>query len=270
MDIGSGTGASIIGILDYFAQNNLHGNIKITVYSVDGNENALQYQNKLFQSCLENSKLKAELIQTCKKFPLQEKDFKAELYDIMEEFDQTYDIIITSKFLSELYDVKNKNARNLYFNFASVASEYLCRDSLLILSDVTIRTQAEFIPIIMKKELHEFSKKEKSKLHKGSRRLQYVLPLSCAFWHQKCRNYENCFTQKIFNVSHSQKEVDKSKITLNVFSQKSIVEKILHHADEKDKYFCNAQKPNQACCKGKLEHFNNLNDSERLDGFSLQ
>jgi len=262
LDIGSGPGGgSFLGILKFIAHQKLSECKKIIVYSIDGNQNALNSQEELLNAFrLENPSLSVELNQTWKKFSFGEKDFKTELVQILKDINQAYDIIITSKFLSELYINNGSQVTNLYYHFACITSKYLSPQGLLAISDVTILRQKEFqpnfplegsMPVIMKNELHKFVKEPNQ--------MSYILPLSCGLWHGICKDYSKCFTQWKFTVSHSEiqnKQNDTSKISYNVFSHKEIAEEVFRSIKKKDKYFNNAAIPDEACCKGSLSRGN--------------
>ena len=49
LDLGSGTGSQLFGLL-HVLDNKINRNLKINIYSIDGNKNALEIQSKIFKN----------------------------------------------------------------------------------------------------------------------------------------------------------------------------------------------------------------------------
>lgn len=78
-------------------------------------------------------------------------------------------------------DIYEKN-KGMYKTITEVVSDYLEKDGLFILSDVSDKINENinlFLSNIMNKEIVEYLNSEDSKL-------QAIIPLSCAFWHKNC------------------------------------------------------------------------------------
>ena len=260
LDIGSGTGGCLIGLLESLAAKNLiDSNINIT--SIDGNSVALDYQREIVK-CFEQKhdvKLSYKQIKTC--FSTRCTDFEKELSKELNKFDRKmFDVIIASKFISEFYVENYSQAIGTYKVFANIVSKYLTPLGCLIILDVTTKdNKFEWQPIVMNNELNQFIESENT--------FSYILPLSCALWHKQCKNADNCYTQKIYKVSHRKKLEDRSKVTFKIIVHKDFADSILDNIEHQEMYKINSANKNMICRLGKLKMLkNNFNVH---DGFQL-
>lgn len=251
LDIGSGTGGSLLGLLWFlkeFNQNN--ADTSIHILSIDGNGNALGFQEQLLKTfCPEIITYVPENL------VISNDNLKEMLDQAIENFTvDMFDIIISSKFVNEIYrDDKSENEemhennyqknKGMYGNIIDASSNYLAVDGIFLLSDVTdpIKPGAganvpvsfseceSYLPGIMNSETIEY-------LNNATAKLKPIIPLSCALWHDICKAHF-CFTQNIIKLEFSQDSKrdywrkgikdGPCKITYKIFAHTAFAESIL-------------------------------------------
>lgn len=94
---------------------------------------------------------------------------------------------------------------------AKILAAHLYEDGLLIMLDVTTKDDHSgfFYPQLMNSAINDYVRK--------SRDIATLLPLSCACY-ERCGDY--CFMQQTFNVSHSHKSNDESRVCYRVLCRK--------------------------------------------------
>ena len=247
LDIGSGTGGSLLGLLWFlkeFNQNNEE--ISIHILSIDGNRNALKIQKQLFDKF---SSKNVTYVQ--KQSAISDNNLKDVLDQAIETFTQDkFDIIVASKFINELYRKNYDDRRRVYGNITDASSNYLIDDGIFFLSDVTDYidggyingthiSEKIFIPKIMNKETIKY-------LNRATAKLKPIIPLSCALWYNKCKTCF-CFTQNVIKLEFSRDSKRKygwknglkdepCKVTYKIFAHTAFAESILSEIIEKPHY----------------------------------
>ncbi len=217
LDVGSGTGGNIMGLLECFKDRNLT-NSRIRIISVDGNEDALLIQQKIVEEFNEHSEVSVVLETENIVFGLKN-DFVTTLNNICHDIGADIDIIMSSKFISEFYHKKYSHYRGLYRAFVETISGYLSPEGICLLLDVTLKRRLpRFIPELMNQELNQYVLLESSQLN-------YIMPLSCALWHQDCES--GCFSQKVYTVTHAKKSCDISNVSYKVLARKAFVDQFV-------------------------------------------
>ena len=106
LDLGSGTGGQLFGLL-HVLSNKINRNLKINIYSIDGNENALEIQKNIFKNYwiykYTEQDIKIKFIHYAFK---NGDDIKKLLINNIEE--NSIDIFLSFKFLSEVLKNDNK------------------------------------------------------------------------------------------------------------------------------------------------------------------
>ena len=293
LDIGSGTGGSLLGLLWFlkeFNQNNEETSIHIL--SIDGNHNALEIQKRLLdkfcsknityvrkQSTISNNNLNDVLDQAIKGFTVD-----------------MFDIIISSKFVNEiyrdnqpenegLYENNYQKNKGMYGNIIDASSNYLAIDGIFLLSDVTdpIKPCAGanvpvsfseyelYLPKIMNSETIEY-------LNNATAKLKPIIPLSCALWHDICKA-PFCFTQNIIKLEFSQDSKrdywrkgikdDPCKITYKIFAHTAFADSILKQIVGQQCY----KIADKTRCELGTSNYDNIHDGKNaddyMDAFSL-
>lgn len=220
LDFGSGTGGQIFGLLH--ALSIFYKDIKnINIYSIDGNSNALEIQQKIFDEYWSNQFNHAINL----KFFIKEVHNGDSLYNyLIDTFEQKFDIIITSKSLSEL--VNNDN--QIYYHFLKAVELLLDQNGICLISDVTCQVKnSDYIPSIINNNIMQYYKN--TNLNEPNY-LYIVIPI-CCFYHKLNCNKPYCYTQNKINMNviiNNQISSRTCKIDFKLFLKRGIVLKTLY------------------------------------------
>ncbi len=208
LDIGSGTGGNLSGLLMSLTENKL-SNKNINIVAIDGNKESLKILEKIVFQIQIKHQLNISL--NCHYVAFET------ITDLFEKskqyFDSNFDFIISSKLINEIVSKDSKS----YFNFYKYFANYLNDEGLLLLLDVTTKVGDEYMPILLNKQTNDFIQKESG--------YKTIIPTSCAEYDEIC-NYD-CFANNLFYVNHKMKKNDKSKITYRVIGKKNFAQNIL-------------------------------------------
>ncbi len=257
LDIGSGTGGELIGLLHALKAHGLDDK-DIYLHTIEGNEDAISYYIQLIHASAKFLNL------NIKCFPKQLILGKQEMIATQLDYEFSdgikYDIILSFKFISELYNRDYNNYKGTYSLFADTLSNYLADEGLLILQDVTasnLKRSRPYTSIIMNSELGEYIKSDKSDL-------SFLAPLSCALWGCSCKT-KICFTQILTHVSHRSKHNDKAKSTYKIMAKNTFANKVLAGIKISGEYqvIYGTNSNNKKCSNGNLLSINvdNCNNS---------
>ena len=203
LDYGCGTGGEILGLITAIGRHLPHTKISIT--AIDGNDGALAILKDLVE-CNPNKNIQVELsifsqtlgtIEDVEKLAFGKND---------------YHFILCDKMVCELIS-KEVLPTNAYAIMAKKLTAFLHENGLLIMLDVTTKDEHSgyFYPQLMNNAINDYVRK--------SRTIETLLPLSCAC-HDGCRNF--CSMQQTFNVSHSHKSNDESRVCYRVLCKKPL------------------------------------------------
>ncbi len=92
-------------------------------------------------------------------------------------------------------------------------SKKLSTNGIMLIEDVTIKNNNEFIPVTLNKELNEFIKENPE--------FVTLLPTSCQRNGNKC--LKGCFFKEEIKVNHSRKNNDISKIVFRFISHRQLL-----------------------------------------------
>ena len=246
LDIGSGSGGNLMGLLQCLKEKGILYNKKVKIFSIDGNKFAFKQHRRILDNLnFFNGKNNKKFIDYrshlfanyfLKRFKNRE-NFQRQINEVASG--KKFDIIMSFQFVNEPYNRKEcKEFHPLYRTMAGLAYEHLRKDGLFILSDVNYKLGTRHFSQLMNSEIIPY-------LQKSERNLKCILPLSCAFWYEKCSDYDNCFQQKIFNVYYKNEgwfrdrgeEAKKMfKFVYKIFAHKNLAGKILSQFEKKDIY----------------------------------
>lgn len=264
LDIGSGTGANLLGLL--WGMKNFYDDFRhkdIFIVSIDGNIEALKIQeillNKYFPDNINLHLTNSEMYRD---------NFKDIIEHTLDEYQhkEMFDIITAFKFVNELYTNDYYNNVGMYRTITETISDYLIKDGLYILSDVTYMIEnIAFLPKIMNSEISNYLRSDAAKL-------KPIIPLSCAFWHNRCRNPENCFIQRKIRLEFNESLKSKyqlrgglNNLAYKVFAHTSTAEEILENIEEQQ---CYRIAEGKICEKGTYL-FNQDSANKYKDAFSF-
>lgn len=216
LDIGSGTGGEIYGILQVLEEQ-VDSKLIINIYSVDGNENALQLQENIYHNYWKQSFHKHEI-----NFMFIQQIFKTgeDIDTFIKNKFKTgqIDIVVSFKALSELLEYDNE----VYYKFLKSCENILANDGILLLDDVTceIKTLTDS-GIIINKYIPYTINDNIRKYIKTNHMLNIITPLCCLYNLENCKKndcYSQCiiYSNMIVNKRREHRDID-CKIQYNLF-----------------------------------------------------
>ena len=176
LDLGCGTGGDILGLLNYI-EDNLDNIQLIKILAIDGNHYALRVLEKILEAYKSKTRLQIEY--TIGPVFIESED---DLNLISEVVSAKFDIIMSCKAICELAS-KKRLAGKPYKNTAQMLSKKLSPNGIMLIEDVTVKNNGEFIPVTLNTELNEFIKENPN--------FVTLLPMSCKRNGNKCS--KGCF-----------------------------------------------------------------------------
>ena len=251
LDVGTGTGGNIIGVLYFLKKHNIQKHVEII--TIEGNPIAIEYQNK--SNNWFNHTHKTNYTLRCIHHTFNLDYFDSELRTIVDRLHISFDMITSFKFLSEFYNLNYSKAKGLYEQFAKIGSNYIKSDGIILILDLVSGTfdhsnKRPFTTQIISNELNGYIQNPSSKL-------AYILPVCCSMWSKQCKT-TNCYTERQFRLSHSRKKNDISKVTYRILARKNFAQKVLSDVEKQEKYQMsfNSYRPTY-CNKTKILDYKN-------------
>ena len=200
--VGSGTGGDLFGLLSALIKH--LSNKEINIYSIDGNNTALEYQKKIFDYLYHYD---YNICLNCENIVFKN---KSEILNKIGIFAQgkKFNIISSFKFASEFYS--NGSNSGTYIELLKVGEQYLVDNGLLLIEDITNQVGSDFIVNILSNESQDYFV-----TNRNNTDLVYILPKPCALWHKECSR--KCFSKKEFFISHRGRIRDDSRVTYRLF-----------------------------------------------------
>ena len=201
LDFGCGTGGELIGLVVSLSKH-LPEYKTINIIAIDGNHEAITALKELVDVLSSNVRHNISL--SCVEKTIQSKN------DIQISDLPTCHFILNSKMACELISRKIIK-ENCYYTIVESLSKLLAEDGLFYILDVTTKDEHShlFYPQLMTQGLNSFVSCHKDYVT--------LLPLACNNW-RDCR--EACFMQQTFNVSHSRKSGDESRVCYRIICKK--------------------------------------------------
>ncbi len=264
-DIGSGTGGNLFGLL-YFIKKHFPDK-EISIISYDGNREALIKEKEIMKKFFPKIEKQMLSVKPRDYAKIESKAFTVKIIEnILKKYVCKFDIIMSSKVVNEFYKKDYDKNKGMYNKLTETISHSLSQDGFFILSDVTDKASNNvFLPKLMNEELTEYLKNPSSQL-------RCIIPLSCAFWFNACRNPKNCFIQKKIEVSHTgQIQGEVSKICYRVFTHKKLADALLHQIKKYDEYRLadSDNKPKSSYCFKGTSKWDDKNKYRCYDPFCL-
>ncbi len=209
LDVGSGTGGQLFGLLQALYEKSVH--VKVNIFSVDGNKDALNIQKDIFDKqikCRYGGRIKLYIYN--ERYNNKEdfiRHIKSKFYEI--------NIMLSFKFLSEMVGTNE----GIYTETLEIAENILSSDGILCLVDTTNEVKKNdgqnlYIPFISNKEVFAYFRE------KQNTRLHYFLPSCCAKNIDKCPR-DKCFVSYTVPVKYNASEREhKEKIHHKLFMKR--------------------------------------------------
>lgn len=249
LDVGCGTGGELVGIITALTKY-LPTSITIHIDAFDGNEHSLSALKDIILMQKSQTHHTIDLVTHLKRYALKSK------IDTKDVKDKIYEFILCNKMVCELisHDIIPKEA---YKKVARSLCPQLSEDGLFLLLDVTTKDAKSglFYPLIMNKELNDYVNEHSE--------ISTLIPLACSKEH--CSG--SCFMQQTFQVSHSHKRNDESKVCYRILCHKGLKDRIATNIEDDFQHIIHPGKYRDGdktaiCCKS---HGNKVIDSFNIN-----
>ena len=203
LDYGCGTGGELIGLVVALSKH-ISTSKTINIVAIDGNNNAINALKNLNEILSSNVRHKISL--TCLNQTITCEE------DLQISGVPECHFILNSKMVCELISKKITDG-NCYYKVADSLAKLLAEIGILYILDVTTKDEHSnlFYPQLMNQGLNQFVSKNKE--------LSTLLPLACENW-KECK--DACFMQQTFNVSHSRKSNDESRVCYRLICKQAV------------------------------------------------
>lgn len=201
LDYGCGTGGELIGLVVALSKH-VSTSKAINIFAIDGNNDAINVLKNLIEILSSNVRHKISLTCLNKTITCEE--------DLQISGVQECHFIMNSKMVCELISKKITDG-NCYYKIADSLARLLANNGILYILDVTTKDEHSnlFYPQLMNQGLNNFVLQNKD--------FSTLLPLACESW-KDCK--DACFMQQTFNVSHSRKSNDESRVCYRLICKK--------------------------------------------------
>ncbi|MDD3012645.1 MAG: methyltransferase domain-containing protein [Candidatus Gastranaerophilales bacterium] len=243
VDIGSGTGGALLGLLWEIYE--LYDDKVIKVLSIDGNEEALNYQANIISEFFPDIDIEFLHLEFTKR------EINTRLKRRILRREDNYDIILSSKCLCELY---NSTANyGSYKEFFNLSESILSINGIVMLVDVTSKpdTSRLHIPQLINLEFKNY--------RNSGGQLKTIYPYSCYHWEDnKCKGIETeyCFMQNLANIEHSRCGSEISKYVYRIFGNEHFADKVMSNIEIKRQYkiaeYNTNRWPDKYCYSGEI------------------
>jgi len=212
LSVGCGTGGDIIGLITAIEK---HFPIvsEINIFAIDGNNEALTILEQIIYKVQNQSSKKINL------------KTKQTVFSSISEFliengnNQTFDYILSFKFVCEIISKGKGKLDNSYYDFVMKFLPLLSENGICLLLDVTTKPKhTTYYPILMNNQVNQAIKE--------LRKYITLIPTPCSEYGHIC--YFDCFQQKTFSVTHSKYSNDKSRVAYRVLVSQQLKEKMNH------------------------------------------
>lgn len=214
LDFCCGTGGELVGMI--IALQLLHPNLKrINIDAVDANPDAIRVLYHLAEDLKGVDDIKIEFyIQPMCLFVETEQDFE----DFIHMLNRKYHYILSFKALNEFIQNKSFWKENIYSKVSGYFLPLLLSNGALILSDVTTKLDDIYLfyPQLMNKGINEALRR--------NRAYKSIVPHSCYYMEDKC---EGCYMQDVFTITHSRKQMDRTKVAYRVICHADFANSIM-------------------------------------------
>lgn len=204
LDIGSGSGGNILGLLAAINKYSVATRL-VNIIAVDAHAKALSIASDLVNEFSTKTSFKISITTKCETLKTVD--------DLRWIKDLSFDFISSFKMGCELIAIGERDA---YYNLTRFSLPKLSDTGLFILLDVTTKVAEIYNPVLMN-----------SQINTALRELgdyKTLIPISCGGYEDECN--ESCFTQQYFYVTHQKKIEDLSKVTYRVIGRCFFIDQI--------------------------------------------
>lgn len=201
LDIGSGTGGNLIGLI-YAFKRNICRAIKFEVIVIDGNEQSLKTLKTIVEALAINLHIKIDLTIINSTF-----NSISEIENVIEKLpNKKFDWVLSFKMVCEIIQKGIENL-NSYFDLLKICSTKISESGLILLLDVTKKlSTTNYLPLLLNNQTNNFLQK--------NQQFKTLSPICCGVYGLHCKY--DCFYQQTFRVSHKEKTQDVSKVAYRI------------------------------------------------------
>jgi SAM-dependent methyltransferase len=251
LDLGSGTGGAWFGLVSALQQAGYSG--EIAVQSADGNAGALGVQNKFAKAIAMETGMPISLTTTHIVMGDTQAKFSRTLAKLLVELGGSFDFILVSKHLSELYGTGGANARGIVAESLKQLGDVMSDCGYLVVLDVTTKVAGTngYFPVQMAREIAQFVTADMSAV-------KPVLPIPCGkFMASGCDGLRSCFTQTALKFYHQPTVTiplrqATTKVTYRVLARTAQADQIVASFLQANTYSVNASTPGEVCKMGSI------------------
>ena len=223
LDVGSGTGGHLYAVVEQLRTQFKKSRIK--VLAIDANEQALNKQCKLHERLMFNG---VDIDFKLMRFELDSDRFGQQLLEICQSSEVNFDIVLSSKFLSEISSYAQKaglNSRGFYQGFLEVADQVLSPHGIVSLVDVNVPIKQQFVAEILRSEIQHVRTKGAD--------LEVIMPLHCGAYYERCCENSKCYMTIPLELLHRgcSGETDKTQICFRVLAREALSKQIFRDVE---------------------------------------
>ena len=223
LDVGSGTGGHLYAVVEQLRTKIKKSRIKIL--AIDANEQALHKQSKLHERKMFNG---VEIDYKLMRFDLDSDRFGQQLQEACQHSEVNFDIVLSSKFLSEIGAYAQKeglNSRGFYQRLLDVADQVLSPHGIVSLVDVNIPIKQHFVAEIMRREIQQ--------VRAQGADLDVIMPLHCGTYHERCCENSDCYMTVPIELLRRgcSGEPDKTQICFRVLARRVLSRQIFEDVE---------------------------------------
>ena len=212
LDIGSGTGGNLVGLL-YAFRRNIITLTDFRIIAIDGNTIALEYLKIIIDAFAKEHELSIHLT-IINKIVNSSSEIASILSDNTEN---TFDWIVSSKMVGEIIQFEGENL-NSYYRLLEICLPKLLRTGILLLLDVTTKlSNMEYLPLLLNRQTNSYLNKNQI--------FKTLSPICCGKYGNNCTT--DCFHQQTFRITHSTKRQDISKVAYRLIGYSEFTNSIL-------------------------------------------
>lgn len=216
LDIGSGIGGSLFGLIQVIMEK--FNNKQIKIISIEGNKNAIDLQISIFKNLKKLIPYKNKIHVSCHCIKFKNKN-ELETKLMKLGMDGSIDIMQSFKVVNEFYHKDYKSNKGMYSHLMYLGNKWLKKSGILCIVDVTNKiNNTQYASIIFNEEVKKFMCDKQSELI-------YIIPRCCAINYENCTKTNVCFSKRTFDI-HFENTVDKSKVNCKVFIKPDLGEKV--------------------------------------------
>jgi hypothetical protein len=223
LDIGTGTGGNLAGLLTALAKHCPNLNT-VTVHGYDGNQAALSANISVLDSLVAHVPFELRVLLT--------QHHLVSLNNLPMPQLHSYDFITTFKTGGEIISSCNELSIDFYNRFLTLYANLLSTHGLLVLLDVTTKSSHRaFLPQLINEQASHFIR--------NNSEFTTLIPVPCYLHEARCSG--PCFTQKEFIVTHRAARGDRSRVAYRVVARNECAE-AFHSSTRTDAMYITCRK----------------------------